>query len=447
MSSSPSNGRRRRRRKRKEGQQAEASNQPETTQPSTAALVAEGPSSDADNTVEDIGQPDVVDKAEEAQVSDTPLETLPESDVDVNTDPSSDVGLAEESESEAGAGQAIGVTEMTSELVEKDELIAALTRQLEDAAERLDRLHRAGADRAPIGKSSSPAGPAPYELTEYVGQLLQAWEDLDALTWMQEFDRKLDGLTSLVASSKRSDSGSPQSRPPVELITDSWLGRLSESADDDGDREETLASRLAGWEEMKAQFMQEGGEQVRDRQVGDTEVEFRVADETPAAPPAQGAPPAWDLKAPEPVDLENADRDALVAAVEERDDFISHLIRRLHSIPTGRPQPVDWAALNNAPEELRAHLQELEARLDEVLRMEECDLSLERARLARERAQLEQMRRRNRQRGKSEISDSSPDQSDETEVSQDERRWLRVFGFGRSAGALTPDDDEPDEIT
>ena len=56
--------------------------------------------------------------------------------------------------------------------------------------------------------------------------------------------------------------------------------------------------------------------------------------------------------------------------------------------------------------------------------MEECDLSLERARLARERARLEQLRRdlERDARGGEDVGDGS----DRTE-----RRWLRVFGFGR----------------
>jgi hypothetical protein len=157
------------------------------------------------------------------------------------------------------------------------------------------------------------------------------------------------------------------------------------------------------------------------------------------APPAESSVPAGsqaeiDLgvvvepvgEPPAAVNVDSADLETLQRAVEERDEFISQLLRRLRSSPAWRREPIDWDAIANAPDDLRQRLQELEARFQELLRIEECDMSLERARLAREQARLEQLRReleKNGVRGNGAASTENDD-------SRRERRWLRVFSFG-----------------
>ncbi|MBL8849498.1 MAG: hypothetical protein JNG89_07435 [Planctomycetaceae bacterium] len=304
----------------------------------------------------------------------------------------------------------VQVAALQSALHEKDELVHALTVQLEEAANRLDRLHRAGADRASRGSSVAAEGHgAAGELGDQLSRLSSEWDELQLAQQFETIRGRLDDIFDAVTLGKLTEQGYG-SRPAEEPVS-----RTSEM----------LTGKLTGWEDMKAQLLRDGAEKTRSHAelaeaavnaVSDSEAE--VLSDLPLEPPL-------------PVDLEIADRDLLVAAVEERDVFILHLIRRLRSGTSARYAPINWAEISGAPDELRERLQEHEARLQELLRMEECDLSLERARLARERARLEQLRR-DVERDARDGHDLSGDDAD-----RNERRWLRVFGFGRK-----PDSDE-----
>ena len=73
------------------------------------------------------------------------------------------------------------LTTLEAQLQEKEQLVAALTERLEQAAEQLDRLHRTGADRA----MRTGGGGFPAEMVEQQKQLVddlqrsvQQWEDM-----------------------------------------------------------------------------------------------------------------------------------------------------------------------------------------------------------------------------------------------------------------------------
>lgn len=303
------------------------------------------------------------------------------------------------------------VAALQHELHEKDELLGALTEQLEEAANRLDRLHRAGADRAsrvPVANGEElGAGP---EISDQLARLCGDWEELQPIQQFEIIRGRLDDIYHAVTRA------GPQSSHPYrepELEEEVSPSQQSQGATDS-------ASSLPGWEAMKAQLLREGAEQGRSNEDVEEAVD-EVGDDLGSAAEVLSDLP---LEPPESVDLEDADRETLVAAVEERDVFISHLIERLRSGSSGGYAPINWAEISGAPDELRERLEEHEARLQELLRMEECDLSLERARLARERARLEQLRRDvERDSRGGELEDESSDRN--------ERRWLRVFGFGR----------------
>lgn len=309
--------------------------------------------------------------------------------------------------SETGESASEQLAILQHELQEKDELLSALTAQLEEAANRLDRLHRAGADRGP--RVSAPDNESPHSAGEFGGQLARLCSDWDELQVADQFEAirsRLDDIFDAVTLAKLEQGyGAPRTaEQPLPRSTDS-------------------ASKLPGWEDMKAQLLREGADKSRTQVdlsdvsvAGVSDSEAEVLSELPLEPP-------------QPVDVEHADGDVLVAAIEERDVFISHLIRRLRSGTSGRYAPINWAQISGAPDELRERLQEHEARLQELLRMEECDLSLERARLARERSRLEQLRRDlDRDARGGELAGSD-------EADRNERRWLRVFGFGRKDGS------------
>ena len=52
--------------------------------------------------------------------------------------------------------------------------------------------------------------------------------------------------------------------------------------------------------------------------------------------------------------------------MEERDVFISHLIRRLRSGSSGRYAPINWAEVSRAPDDLRERVASDSARLNEL---------------------------------------------------------------------------------
>lgn len=344
----------------------------------------------------------------------------------------------------AGESGGVQIAALTAELGDKEELIAALTAQLEEAAERLDRLHRAGADRSPraAAAGSAESSERQSELAGQVSRLVDEWDELHAAEWLQRIEVKLGEINESLARGSisaipRDLSPSRESMPPRETpaardssslrgtLLDSWVDVSMPSGP-------TPQESLLHWEQMKAQLL------------GDSQVIENVSDEPPRAAalaPVQGAAEYLEameaIEPPLPVDFEQADLETLQHAVEERDTYISHLICKLRATQGYRHEPIDWEALNAAPEELRAHLEELEERLRELLRVEECDLSLERARLARERARLEQMRRVIEGGGAAAAGDSRDE-----EQARVERRWLRMFGFG---GKPAEPDDGCDE--
>jgi hypothetical protein len=346
---------------------------------------------------------------------DSPLDSEPEVDLleaeqhepidgDSTRDGKTDAAARESPISESPP--AMHVAALLEELHEKDALVAALTAQLEEAANRLDRLHRAGADRFSQGSSFEPVRTdGSTDLAEQVARLSAAWDELRTGAALADIGRKLDEIYDSLSR--------PATAPPLQREV---------AATASPPRAPEPAGQRVAWEDMKAQLLRE--EAGHDRK-GDDDAATRMADANDSAADILSQIP---LDPPAPIDVDDADRETLVAALEDRDVFISHLIRRLRSGPTGRYEAIDWSAIAGAPNELRERLQELEARLQELLRMEECDLSLERARLARERARLEQLRRDVERDTRAEAGGLNANGDDTT---HSERRWLRAFGFGR----------------
>jgi hypothetical protein len=327
-----------------------------------------------------------------------------------------------ESAAQQLAALTAGLQEKEEQLAERDQLVAALTTQLEEAANRLDRLHRAGADRAPRHAGGSPSREAlerQTELSDQVGRLAEAWEQWHSSDPLAEIVRRLDELGRLVTQSR---PAAPSLRDSATFnLSGSWTGESAlPSAASPSERS------LPKWEQMKAQLL--GDSAIIDQPWDSLPTQADDPDQPAAAGPVELLEPLPDC--PVPCDLEHADHETLQLAVEERDEFISQLLRRLRSTPAGRREQIDWAAISNAPSDLRQRLEDLEARFQELLRMEECEMSLERARLARERARLEQLRRQFEKTGG--LRGSSGDSS-ESDDSRQERRWLRVFGFGRKS--------------
>ncbi len=79
----------------------------------------------------------------------------------------------------------VAVEELAAELQEKEDLIHALTAQLEQAVEQLDRIHREGGDRGGRSTGNAVAGDF-VEEQRYVNDRMNQW--LDAWEQQQPFD-------------------------------------------------------------------------------------------------------------------------------------------------------------------------------------------------------------------------------------------------------------------
>jgi len=285
-----------------------------------------------------------------------------------------------------------------SQLMLKDEVIAALTSQLEETAEKLERVHRSGAEYAPIAAAlPSDVGKRQMELE----QAIQAWQELQPA---ERLVRIQDGIDQILSLLEHGDVARP-------------AAGNAEQAGDDG-----------FWEAAKARILDRGDERIDSR------------DEPPpqeaAASPPQGdtqPSPAAELpeyfSEPEPPRPLNSDADleTLWQAIAEREAYIQFLTTRLRHVETRRFPPVPWEEINSVPDELKKHLQSLERQLTDHLKQAEIANSLERASLARERSKLVQVKQQLEQQVLRLSTPTDTPADEETASERKERRWSRFF--------------------
>ena len=289
---------------------------------------------------------------------------------------------------------------LEAELAEKDELIQALTGQLELAVERLDRLRRAGADRQVNAVSDSPALPANNELGQRLSGMLDQWSEYRPFEHIDRIEEGLAKLLEMVAAR-------PLINVPINVPT-SVEPQQEESS----------------WAQIKSQMMQadQAASKTGESAVSDVPHSF-----TPLKAADEEVPPE-----PVPVD---ADVSMLFNAVDERDRYIRYLADRLHQTERAKFFP-SWDQLQHAPAEMLERLKQLEHLLQEQLRRNEITHSLERAGLTREKAKLNQVKQnlelQIRRLGHSSTphrseGDSNASQATEPTRPDLESRWKRLF--------------------
>jgi hypothetical protein len=311
---------------------------------------------------------------------------------------------------------------LTSELDDRDQLVAALTAQLEEAVEQLDRLHRQGADRsARSGGGSSASVPGDFideqrASAERLNQWLDQWDQSQPLDLWARIEDRINDLAAHLGAQGAAHAVASVSHAAAFAAPAIQRETPAEQA-----------PPASSWEETKQRLL--------------GEMSFNFGDPTPAAPDAAADSSATavaphgpqislsDVQFPAAIDLDGASREDLCAAVETRDKYISYLTHRLRA--SEFQQPIDWDALNQAPAEMRQQLVDLERRYQEHLRREECDLALERARLAREQARLQQDRVRleHQMRRAGIAADDLRPAGGPSEA--DDRSWLKMFGKKR----------------
>jgi hypothetical protein len=356
---------------------------------------------------------------------------------------------------EAVAAEGVDTDALQNQLREKEQLVAALTERLEQAAEQLDRIRRTGVDKGRraqgTGRSSDLVEDHKHTL-EDLKRVITNWEDIQAGATLGRIETQIIELRDLItaslhggsftASLPRLSSAAASSPPPAAAPAREGKG-------------ETAASHSGGkpgtnawWEAQKAALM---GEPVpAEVQAAPTAAQTPPAPE-PAANEEQPAPSAScnlaevvipDL--PAPVDLDSITLEDARAAIRERDRIIQQMREPLLLLKASGQLPLNLHSLENLPEPMRARITELENQWQAKFRQVELDLSLERARLAREQAAVRQQQdalqkqlRNGTLAGRAGEGDGEAGLGEESASSK--RRWFRFMGKAQeTAGDAEP---------
>jgi hypothetical protein len=308
------------------------------------------------------------------------------------------------------------VETLEAQLADRDQLVAALTERLEQAAEQLDRLHRTGADR---GVRSGILGIPPeliqqqQKLVEDLQQAIQQWEDMQPGAFFGRLESQLTQIHELVLHHGGAGSG--------QNSTDAAFSRDEPRYETTSSRRNPSDSPQSVLEFMKASYQAESAPQ----EAAPADIASRQSDGAPAVLHIE-LPPLQD--APEPVDARTATRDELAQACESRDAYVVYLLQRLRRIESMGHVPNSWAGLENLPEQLRDRLEALEKRLEETLRLAEVELSLQRAKLAREEVRIrviDEQLQKDLKRARQDADSSSDHDGGKEEQGS---RWKRMLG-------------------
>jgi hypothetical protein len=314
------------------------------------------------------------------------------------------------------------VEALEAQLAEREQLVAALTERLEQAAEQLDRLHRTGADRTVrTGISGVPPEliAQQQKLVDDLQRAVDQWEAMQPGAFFGRLETQLGQIHELVQQFDR--QGSEQ-------------GSRSASGYESGRSEDTGSghgeSRRGSSDSPRSilDFMKASQQPAAD----ENEPPLTSADSPPAASAATvldvALPPLSDP--PPPVQFARATPEEMVHACEARDSYITYLLQRLRQIESLGHVPNSWAGLEGAPEELRSRLEVLEHRLQETLRLAEVELSLQRAKLAREELRIRVMDEQ-MQKDIKKARDASDDRANDEADPRGEQggsRWRRMLG-------------------
>lgn len=260
-------------------------------------------------------------------------------------------------------------------LASKDQVIAALTEQLEGTVEHLDRLQRAGARLGGRESESHSSG-----LAAKVEAALQAYDDLDPGDRLDRIEAGIEQILEIVSNGSAKLSASPgESRDDNS--------EQSDQENDDAFWESTKARLLSGNTDSTTDSADSNDYSPSPSSSSDGE---ETQEESPSAQPdAAEIPPLPPL--PTPIET-TTDAVALEEAVTERDVYIRYLIGRLRAAESARYAPLDWQQLAAAPDELTESLRQLQKQLRDHLKQAEVAVALERASLARERSKLFQVK-------------------------------------------------------
>jgi hypothetical protein len=284
------------------------------------------------------------------------------------------------------------VDSLESQLAEKEQLVAALTERLEQAAEQLDRLHRTGADRAlRAGFMGIPPEMVQQQkkLVEDLERAVQQWEDMQPGAFFGRIETQLSQIQECI----RNSDHPPSSHAPSDRAfapsgySSTYADFVRNNGGSTGGGESRSGSSAAPNSLLDLTKNGGGGPHSTSTEAESDDPESNSSDPAPRATPVDIIlPPLQDP--PEPIDRATATAEELAGACEIRDSYIVYLLQRLRQIESRGHVPNSWADVADVPDEMRVRLEALEKRLEETLRLAEVELSLQRAKLGREEARI-----------------------------------------------------------
>ena len=329
------------------------------------------------------------------------------------------------------------VAELEEEVLAKDELVTALTVQMEQLAEQLDRLQRTGADRKRSNALPVELVDGHKKVVSDLERIVQQWEDMQAALTLGRLEvqinelrdfigERLSGgghpgyhssgasahanLSTSVVLERISVSSTPLEPPALEIQS----GEIRSSESSLGDAPQPVLP--TSWESLKSQMLNETPQIT---------AEAICAGEASEAEPPLPAPFSPITATPQEIE----------AAVDQRDAYITYLLRRLRTQATVQTPP-DWVALEHAPEELCSKLTALQQQLEEHLRHAEVEMSIERARIGREQSHLRQQQelieKQMRRLGLKTVDEQQTAPIEP--IAANDRRWVRFLGLPRANG-------------
>lgn len=357
---------------------------------------------------------------------------------------------------EFSAAEQQRVQSLETELQEKDQLVVMLTERLEQVAEQLDRRHRTGADRGMTVSGGIPREviEEQQKLTQDLHTFLEQMQGMETESSLARIEMQIAELKKMVEDGFEKGPAAPKPSSLVEYLATPNVPAAEEvppetqleptetdPAEPPPITETTQPedASVSGWEAMKLKLLSGQG----------VDVSSDLPDKPAPAPEPQPAPVEHHSallsggagrtlasykpplpEAPVEIKYDQASHEELTAAIRERDQYIGLLIRRLREAETA-VIPVNWEAINNAPEDLVKHLQTLQHDLEHNLGLAEVEISIERARLSRTELMLqnreEQIRKKEKQLGLN--LERGEDEAIPEEKNLDDDQKKRWLGF------------------
>jgi hypothetical protein len=341
-----------------------------------------------------------------------------------------------ESESETSTDAAATPADLELVIAEKQALIELLTERLEATAEELDRYQRTGPQRSQGSPNRAVGIPSELlqshqQVVNEFQQMLADWEDVKAGQSLLRLESQVAEIRDLLET--RLPTGLTSSFGAQEEIAP-FLSQLFGGTDQSATSNSSEAGPVVdfGNEANATDSSASPGSQSAIWQSISQSVSAG-SNEAPSefAGPHDFEPIIEAAEIPSPIDPETCARQEMEAALNQRDAYISYLIKKLRASELSASPP-DWLALEKVPESLCEELNGLRERLEQQLRLAEVELSVDRARVARDQAKVRQQQELVDKHMKRLGITSIDEVHDEISTkSAADKRWLKFLGVSR----------------